>query len=100
MEGWRGRLCPARFPACQYSPVKTCTKKMELADNSTAPPESRGLLPRGAAWHSDKGFTDHSTPAALRRLERMHVMNELIAQLVGQLGINESQAGGGAGLLN
>ena len=26
-------------------------------------------------------------------------MNELIAQLVGQLGINESQAGGGAGLL-
>jgi hypothetical protein len=29
----------------------------------------------------------------------MHVMNELIAQLVGQLGINESQAGGGAGML-
>jgi len=29
----------------------------------------------------------------------MHVMNELIARLVGQLGINESQAGGGAGLL-
>jgi len=25
-EGWRGRLCPARFLAYQYSLVKTCTK--------------------------------------------------------------------------
>ena len=35
MEGWRGRLCPARFLAYQYSLVKTCTKKMKLADSST-----------------------------------------------------------------
>jgi hypothetical protein len=34
MKGWRGRLCPARFPAYQYSLVKTCTNKMELADRS------------------------------------------------------------------
>jgi hypothetical protein len=32
MEGWRGRLCPARFLDYQYSLVKTCTKKTKWPD--------------------------------------------------------------------
>ncbi len=35
MEGWRRRLCPARFLAYQYSLVKTCTNNTKWPDSNT-----------------------------------------------------------------